>query len=324
MIFWAALALWAALSATSACPVYQLAAVDPNATVTNYTRLSDAVAASITIPALNVPIVVCDGLAVGADETFPVIDAAVTIVGETGGDGTAPFAYVAFAEGTGPVFTVAAGGSLLVRDAVLVANATSLFAVSGALALENVKCFYANPCITVSASAATATLDTVALIANPVGIVLEAGSVALRHSTFLDQLEAGIVSRVHAYDPYAGIAVYDVHFINALFPFAYQPSPGDPLAAPEFSADFVDRTMFFTSQTYSHAATTVDLFGTEGCPVCASSSSSDCTCELPNAKYINLFLVIGIWVGIFGCLLACLFRANTSGSAKRATASTWS
>ena len=305
-------------AAATACPFYQAVETPGGDPTTNYTLLSTAMAAAMSTPAFAVPIVACDGATVGANETLPSITQGITIVGASGGTGATPFAHLTIngISPLGAVFDVqtANGVGVTFENIAIVAGDQTLFRVSGSatLTLRNVKCELTTTCVQVDATGSSTTVppgldaDTVAFIGTLHAIVHTAGTVTCRHCTFVDTFEAGIVTRLAVYNPYALFTLYDVHFVNTLYPMAYQSAPGTPLSPPEVSGAYVDRTMFYNTQTYSVAATTVELFGTSGCPVCET-----CDCPPCYSKWVNISLVILLALGIFVCVLTCVFRAST-------------
>jgi hypothetical protein len=307
------------------CPFYQVLDTPAGDPTTNYTLLSAAMTAAMAGPATAVPIVVCDGARVRAGEVLPVITSGITIMGESGGEGTLIAALTIDNMGTGAVFTVSApnGESVVVQSLAIVAGKQTLFSVtdSATLTLRDFKCELTSTCVLVNTATTTGAVppgldaDTAVFIGSIIAILHQKGNVACRHCSFEDTFEGAIVTRLSVYDPYVFITLYDVHFVNTLYPLAYQSGAGAPLSPPEISPEYVDRVLFFNTQTYSVAATTVELFGTTGCPACES-----CDCPPCYNKYVNISLVVLLALAIAICVVTCAFRANTSNAAPSAAA----
>ena len=308
-----------------ACPFYQAVEGPGGAPTTNYTLLSAAMAAAMSGPEYAVPIVVCDGARVAANEVLPAITEGITVVGESGGGG-APFTSLTVDSATGgAVFAVAApnGVAVVFQSLAMIATGQTLFAVSGGatLTLRDVKCELTAVCVSVATDGAPAAVppgldaDTAVFVGTLTAIVHTQGHVTCRHCTFEDTFEGAIVTRLAVYDPYVFFTLYDVHFVNTLYPLAYQAAPGAPLSPPELSPAFVDRTLFFNTQTYSVAATTVELFGAAGCPTCET-----CDCPPCYNKWINISLVILLALAVFICVVTCVFRARADNKPPSAAA----
>jgi hypothetical protein len=138
------------------------------------------------------------------------------------------------------------------------------------------------------------------------GIIHTQGYVSCVHCTFLDVFTSALITRLAVYDPYVYISMYDQHFVNTLYQYAYQLGDGSPLVAPELSAGYVDRSLLVNSQTYMMALSTTQLWGTEGCPTCTTCESSPCY-----SKYINIALVVLLALSIVINVIACISRSRT-------------
>jgi hypothetical protein len=298
------------------CPFYQNVPTNVSAT-TNYTKLCDAIQAAEDNGAV---VCVCDGAYVDVNETVCNISRGVTVSGCTV-TGTI-FPYLTLENNQTTAFYInVSNGEPVVFEYINIVFGVPFYGTAftvvaqSQLTLSNMRCWFGFACVQVMSQTVGLTppgvvADTVGFISNDYAILHFTGFVTCTHCTFVNSLIGSLVTR-NVFPPASNnpwtafFTLYDVHFMNVLYPMSIQLTLGGVMNPPTLSDNWVDAQNYYTCQTYM---TLNNTFGSPGQPLCP-------TCSPCSTTVVQIALSIAVWAFIYVCVMWLI--AKLCGGSKK-------
>lgn len=320
-----------ALAATAhACPFYIVQSIT---NTLNYTKMGPALTAAMEMQLI---LWVCDQSVVGINDTLPVINQSVTVMGNRPRGQT--FSYLTIEN---PqllyifVINVTDSPNPVVFENLNLVSSNTLFIVNGTsqLVLANFRCYFSIVCVELNPSLPVTPARQSLLViesrfeGNAVSILHRNGYFACEDSTFFNILDVAMLTfNSDTNNPYnTYMSLYNNVFVNVLYPLAYENlALANPyFEPPRLSNTYTDATAYVSCQTYTPVSTAnaPTSFGvsstpcTSNCTACETCASESLIIKLLDTLSFLFFMIV-LFLLVSTCVKYATRSKITNGNKK--------